>query len=86
VSGSDEPPLEELAGRVERQRVAVGTKSERDALVLVLPDGRSLILRRRGAPTFDEDVQLAAHVGETVLVRGTPLETTLLVDDCETLP
>lgn len=67
-----------LRGIVERQRIAVGSKSERTALVLVCED-RTVILRRLGESSFgDEDAEVAGLVGEHASFTGTLRGTTLL--------
>ncbi len=70
-----------------RGGVAPGSKSERDALVLEGDDGRVLVVRRRGAPTFGDDdtaeggarAALAAAATPVVLT-GSVLGDTLLAD------
>jgi hypothetical protein len=73
----------ELDGRVERRRVAAGTKSDRVALVLVLDDGAAPVLRRRGGPAFGDDPDLAALEGAHVRVTGTRTATAVLADRWE---
>ena len=65
---------------VVRRMVAVGSKSEREATVVVL-DGRPVVLRWRGAGAFDDDPGLAALAGSTVTLTGTRLSTAFLVDE-----
>jgi hypothetical protein len=76
---------ETVTGVVRRETVAAGTKSERPALVLVAGD-RRLRLRRRGAPAYGEDPELAALEDHRVTVTGTALSSTFLVDTWEPLP
>ncbi|MFJ3338549.1 hypothetical protein [Streptomyces sp. NPDC086766] len=57
-----------LRGRVGVERVAVGSKSERDALVLHCDD-RTLILRLEGEPAFG--IAGAGRLtGRTIEARG----------------
>ena len=72
-------------GRVERQRVAPGTKSERDALVLVLDDGTAPVLRRREGPALGDDEALAPLEGHRVKVEGSRTPTAVLADRWEIL-
>ncbi len=68
----------ELSGTIERQRVAVGSKSERTALVLVT-ESATVVLRRRGSGAFGaEDGELSARVGELVTVTGNLVGNTFL--------
>jgi hypothetical protein len=66
-------------GEVRRELFGAGTKSERVVLVLVAPEGRWR-LRRRGAPAYGDDAELAALEGHRVSVTGSPLGTVFLVD------
>ena len=74
-----DPPTVDVVTTVARRRVMAGTKQERTALVADI-DGRTFVLRRRGAPAFTEDPELAALVGTRVAMTGTPLTTVFLVD------
>jgi hypothetical protein len=75
-----------LTGRLLRDRVAVGSKSEREALLLEADDGGLYVVRRRGAPTWgEEDAALGRLVGRRVALTGSVVEGTVLVDDCEPL-
>lgn len=58
-----------LTGRVERQLLHAGTKSEHRGLVLVTDDGRRLRLRRRGGNPFQDEV-LARLEGQAVTLTG----------------
>ena len=68
-----------VAGRVARRPVAVGSKSEREAVVLEAEDGAVWVLRRRGGLAFD-DAELERLVGRSCTVYGEALGTTLLAD------
>jgi hypothetical protein len=74
-----QPPVETVVGEVRRELVAARTKSERVALVLVAGD-RRWRLRRRGAPAYGDDPELASLEGRRVAVTGTPLGTVFLAD------
>jgi hypothetical protein len=69
----------ELAGIVQRRPVASGSKSEREAVVLVTDDA-VLLLRRPGGNPF-ADPELDALVGKRVRCRGTVHGATLILED-----
>ena len=77
---ADPTAVTTVTGPVVRRVVAVGSKSERQATVMVL-DGRPVVLRWRGAGAFDDDPGLAALAGSTVTLTGTRLGTAFLVDE-----
>ena len=56
------------SGRVVKKRVARGSKSERQAVVLVT-DGGDLLLRRVGGNAFKDEV-LEDLVGSTIVCEG----------------
>ena len=64
-------------GRVERRRVARGSKSEHDAVVLVSEDG-VYILRQRGGHAFEDPV-LERLVGKELELDGVLHDATLHV-------
>ena len=70
---------DDYRGLVIRRVVAVGSKSERDAVVLVTDDGE-YVLRRRGANPF-VDPELDALVGKTVRCTGELRGSTLIASD-----
>jgi hypothetical protein len=72
------------SGRVTVQRVASGSKSERDAVVLDT-DGHNYILRRQGGNPF-RDPALERLVGKTVAVTGKVTGNTLIMSDWQELP
>jgi hypothetical protein len=78
--GAAADPTTTITASVVRRVVAVGSKSEREATVVVL-DGRPVVLRWRGAGAFDDDPRLAALAGSTVTLTGTRLGTAFLVDE-----
>jgi hypothetical protein len=71
-------------GRVERQRVAGGTKSERDAVVLATTGG-VYVLRQRGGHAF-EDAALDALVGKELEFDGELHDATLHVTAWREVP
>jgi hypothetical protein len=79
VTGAD-PVV--VTGPVAVRRVAVGSKSERDAVVLDAGD-RSWILRRPGGPAYGVDADLAALAGRTVTVRGAAGSGVLVVHEVD---
>ncbi|MDH0864946.1 hypothetical protein [Mitsuaria sp. GD03876] len=61
--------VETLRGRVVRDRVATGSKSEHVAMLLALPDDTRVPLRRAGGNPFHDPV-LAALEGQVLIVEG----------------
>lgn len=68
------------AGSVVKRPFATGSKSQRDAILLVTGD-REYVLRRPGANAF-HDPDLEQFVGKRVRCTGTLTGYTLLVTDC----
>jgi hypothetical protein len=68
-----------LEGRVERQLVDAGSKSERHALVLVLGDGTRHLLRRVGGNAL-RDSWLETLAGQDVRLTGRLRPGFFLVD------
>lgn len=69
-----------------RERVAQGSKSEREALLLEADDGTTYLVRRREAPSWvEDDPELAALVGRRVALAGSVVAGTMLVDSLEPL-
>lgn len=66
---SDAATFMKLSGRIERHRLAAGTKSEHEGLVLRTPDGTLHRLRRRGGNPF-RDPALEALEGKDVRLNG----------------
>jgi hypothetical protein len=66
-------------GRIVRKRVAEGSKSERDAIVLVAPD-REMLLRRMGGNPFS-DPDLDQLVGKTIRAEGFEHAGALIMTD-----
>ena len=77
---ADNATVTTVTALVVRRVVAVGSKSEREATVVVLDD-QPVVLRWRGAGAFDDDPGLAALAGSTVTLTGTRLSTAFLVDE-----
>lgn len=72
-------PLEQLTGRVERQRLAAGSKSDHMGVVLITPQGVRHVLRLRGGNPFREPA-LEALVGQVVTLKGRVRENFFLLD------
>jgi hypothetical protein len=68
----------QLRGKVVRKSVGTGSKSEREAVVLVTPDAE-YVLRRSGGNAF-ADAELDALVGATIRASGTLHGYTFLID------
>lgn len=69
---AEEPPIgtaATLQGRLQRQPRDGGSKSERQALLLALDDGRQVLLRREGANPF-RDPELEVLEGQVLRVQG----------------
>jgi hypothetical protein len=77
---ADNATVTTITALVVRRVVAVGSKSEREATVVILDD-QPVVLRWRGAGAFDDDPGLAALAGSTVTLTGTRLSTAFLVDE-----
>lgn len=58
-----------LRGRLCRERLDPGSKSERLAVLLVVDDGDRVVLRRAGANPF-RDPELEALEGQVLIVEG----------------
>lgn len=69
-----------LSGRVERQRLAAGTKSDHMGMVLLTPEGGRHVLRLRGGNPFKEPA-LEALAGRTVTLCGQLRENFFLLDN-----
>jgi hypothetical protein len=76
---ADGPARVCVRGRVERQRLATGTKSEHLGMVLVTPGGERHVLRLRGGNPFREPA-LEALDGRTVTLCGQLRENFFLLD------
>jgi hypothetical protein len=74
---------DERTGQVVRQPYAGGSKSERDAVLLVT-DGERLVLRRQGGNPF-ADPELDALVGKRLRCRGTIHGTTFILSGWDVL-
>lgn len=68
----------ELAGRVVRETVNSGSKSEHSAVVLKTDNGESYVLRRRDGPSFGDD-KLDPLVGTSITTSGVALGQTLIM-------
>jgi hypothetical protein len=75
-----------VTGRLVRDVVAPGSKSEAGALVLASGTGNMYLVRRRGAPSWgDDDPELAVLEGRAVELTGSVIAGTLLVDEWRVL-
>lgn len=78
-----QPPVQKV-GYVERAPFGVGSKSERDAIMLRAPDS-SWELRRETRSIWDRDDVLERLVGRKVRLSGFESGTTFVVRDFEEL-
>lgn len=69
-----------LTGRVERQRLAAGSKSDHLGMVLVTAQGERHVLRLLGGNPFREPA-LEALAGRTVTLTGHLRENFFLLDN-----
>jgi hypothetical protein len=69
-----------VRGLVEFKHVSRGSKSERDACVLVADDGEELFLRRRQGHPYADDV-LKALAGKRIETTGTVIDRLFLMDE-----
>lgn len=68
-----------FVGTVTKCRVAIGSKSERDAVLLETDIG-SLILRRHGSNAFS-DAELDKWIGKKIIVKGLVHENVFIVQE-----
>ncbi|MFL5296093.1 MAG: hypothetical protein ACJ798_06895 [Phenylobacterium sp.] len=68
----------QVSGRVVRERVDEGSKSERDAVVLYADDGTRYVLRRQGGPAFGDET-LDSLVGQSIRAVGLDAGTALIL-------
>jgi len=71
----------EHEGTVERRKIAKGSKSEREAVVLKT-DAREIVLRRQGGNPF-KDPELDELVGKHIRAHGSEHGQTLIMDAWE---
>lgn len=81
--GALQPVKVRKKGQVRRRRVAAGSKSERDAVVLDTED-RSYLLRREGGNPF-QDPELERLVGKQIDAEGIEHGQTLVLSGWEEL-
>lgn len=74
--------LVELSGRVVRESVDAGSKSERDAVILKTDQGERYVLRRKDGPSFG-DGELESLVGSSIHTQGVALGNTLIMREWE---
>lgn len=73
-----------LSGQVMVKRMAVGSKSERSAVILKTPAGKEYVLRRRDGNPF-ADPQLDKLVGHSIRGRGLVHGYSFILDDWQTI-
>ncbi len=71
-----------LSGRLVREVIDGGSKSERPALLLVLEDGRRVLLRRQGGHPIRDPV-LEALEGQVLRVFGQQRDGYFFVQDID---
>jgi hypothetical protein len=71
--------LSNYQGHVVRRRIAQGSKSEREALMIETPDGAFLLRRRAGNPFADPELETL--VGKAISARGILHGNSLIIDD-----
>ena len=76
-------PVETYIGSVVKRPFAVGTKSARDAILLLTKD-KEYVLRRQGGNAF-QDPELEKLIGKRIRCTGTVAGYTLLITDYATL-
>ncbi len=72
-------------GLIQRKKLDEGSKSEREATVLVSA-GTEYVLRRRGGNPFEVDETLDDFVGKEVECDGVLQDFTLIFDSCRLAP
>ena len=77
--------MDDLRGRIERRWVAQGSKSEREAVVLIDATGQAHVLRRVGGNPF-RDPQLDALLGQSLLLLGEVRDSYFLVHQWQPIP
>jgi hypothetical protein len=70
-------------GKIVKKRVAQGSKSERDAIILESPE-REMVLRRMGANPFHDET-LESLVGKTIRAHGFESGSSLIMTNFEEL-
>ena len=58
----------QLKGSVIKKRIAVGSKSEHEAVVLTTDEGEYVLRRKGGNPFFDEELEKL--VGRRIMCEG----------------
>jgi hypothetical protein len=69
----------QFTGRVIKRIFAQGSKSEREAILLVNKEGEHLLRRRGGNPFYDP--ALEELVGKTIRAEGDFTGTTMIISD-----
>lgn len=66
-----------IVGRVERRLYAKGSKSERQAIILVTDDGEYLLRREGGNPFHDE--ALSSLVNHRIQLEGKKTDVSIIM-------
>jgi hypothetical protein len=74
----------ELRGKVVKEGFAKGSKSEREAIYLVMPTGKHM-LRRSGANAFKDPV-LEELVGKTIVASGIMQDYVFIISEWKEVP
>lgn len=74
----------QFSGSVVKRQFATGSKSERQA-ILLLTEAGDYVLRRQGGNPF-QDPELERLVGKRIRCTGTLTGYTLLVSECAVIP
>jgi hypothetical protein len=80
-----EPERATIAGKVLRQRIAAGSKSDRVGVVLDDGAGRVYALQRAGGHPFS-DAAIEALVGKTITGTGIVAGGSFIMDDWSLAP
>jgi hypothetical protein len=70
---------EKIQGIVTREAFAPGSKSDRDAVMIRVDDGRKLLLRIKGNPAMG-DPALDVLVGKNIVAEGFATPTTFIME------
>ncbi|ESX03905.1 hypothetical protein X769_15585 [Mesorhizobium sp. LSJC268A00] len=71
-----------ITGKVTSERTDIGSKSERDAVVLETDEGQKFVLQRQTGPSYG-DHALDKLVGEKITTNGFADGDTLIMEDWE---
>jgi hypothetical protein len=74
-----------ITGKVISERADVGSKSEREAVVLETEEGQKFVLQRQTGPSYG-DHALDKLVGQKITTNGFASGDTLIMEDWEVKP